>query len=147
MQLQLVLALSVRAQSQAGGVSKINAYINVLDVFATQVLPEIQVRGGNGARPTPSASGCVENSWFSFCTLCSFCAFCAFCTLFFALCALQFARCVSYVRFFIVRLGFCCLYYSQSSLRSRFVFVLFSFCACEFAVYICNALRAFRFAC
>lgn len=46
-QLQLVLALAVRAQSQAGGVSKTNAYINVLDAFTTHVLPEIQV-GGEG---------------------------------------------------------------------------------------------------
>ena len=42
-QLQLVLALAVRAQSQAGGVSKTNAYINVLDAFTAHVLPEIQV--------------------------------------------------------------------------------------------------------
>lgn len=42
-QLQLVLALAVRAQSQAGGVSKTNAYINVLEAFTTHVLPEIQV--------------------------------------------------------------------------------------------------------
>ncbi|CAN0047642.1 unnamed protein product [Ascophyllum nodosum] len=40
--LQLVLALSVRAQSKAGGVSKTNAFINVMDVFTTHVLPEIQ---------------------------------------------------------------------------------------------------------
>lgn len=42
-QLQLVLALAVRAQSHSGGVSKTNAYINVLDAFTTHVLPEIQV--------------------------------------------------------------------------------------------------------
>lgn len=40
-----MLALAVRAQSQAGGVSKTNAYINVLDAFTTHVLPEIQVGG------------------------------------------------------------------------------------------------------
>eukprot|EP00904_Undaria_pinnatifida_P010098 jgi/Undpi1/6218/HiC_scaffold_20.g08702.m1 len=56
--LQLVLALSVRAQSQAGGVSKINAYINVLDVFATQVLPEIQDMDVN-ARPIVRAD-CIK---------------------------------------------------------------------------------------
>lgn len=43
-QLQLVLALAVRAQSKAGGVSKINTNINIMDVFTAHVLPEIQVK-------------------------------------------------------------------------------------------------------
>lgn len=43
-QLQLVLALSVKGQSQAGGVSKTNPHINVLEVFTAHVLPEIQVQ-------------------------------------------------------------------------------------------------------
>lgn len=42
-QLQLVLALAVKGQSQAGGVSKTNPNINVLEVFTAHVLPEIQV--------------------------------------------------------------------------------------------------------
>ncbi|CAN0552111.1 unnamed protein product, partial [Ectocarpus sp. 12 AP-2014] len=54
--LQLVLALSVRAQSQAGGVSKTNAYMNVLDAFTTHVLPEIQVCD----RGCPSIVSCFQ---------------------------------------------------------------------------------------
>ncbi|CAM9702124.1 unnamed protein product, partial [Ectocarpus sp. 13 AM-2016] len=56
--LQLVLALSVRAQSQAGGVSKTNAYMNVLDAFTTHVLPEIQDPDVN-ARPIVRAD-CIK---------------------------------------------------------------------------------------
>eukprot|EP00903_Cladosiphon_okamuranus_P009495 g9047.t1 len=56
--LQLVLALAVRAQSQAGGVSKTNAYINVLDAFTAHVLPEIQDSDVN-ARPIVRAD-CIK---------------------------------------------------------------------------------------
>lgn len=51
-----MLALSVRAQSKAGGVSKTNAYINVLDVFTAHVLPEIQV-GQSRLRKNGEAHG------------------------------------------------------------------------------------------
>jgi exportin-2 (importin alpha re-exporter) len=39
--LQLLLAVSVRAQSASQGVSEVNKFINVMEVFAAHVLPEI----------------------------------------------------------------------------------------------------------
>lgn len=46
-----MLALAVRAQSKAGGVSKINANINIMDVLTAHVLPEIQVKGSSFSSP------------------------------------------------------------------------------------------------
>jgi exportin-2 (importin alpha re-exporter) len=57
--IQLLLALSVKAESSAHGVSATNAYLNVMDVFAQSVLPEIADVAAVNERPIVR-SDCVK---------------------------------------------------------------------------------------
>lgn len=142
MQLQLVLALSVRAQSQAGGVSKVNAYINVVDVFATHVLPEIQV-GGKTTRTLRFALRSLRFAFYALpLALLVLCFHCALCILCFSTCACSFTLCV----FCALNSTLCVLRFVFSAIvfALRFALVVWLLALCVllvefFAVFFANA--------